>query len=49
MVRAVRQYAVAEVRLLLEEAERARDRELVEDLHDVLDRLKLLPAARVQH
>ena len=44
----LRCFATAEIRLLVEEAERVEGRELVEDLH-VLDRLKLrswrLPSA----
>ena len=45
----LRRFAAAEIRLLVEEAERVEDRELVEDLHDVLDRLKLPAVGHVLH
>ena len=43
----LRRFAAAEIRLLVEEAERVEGRELVEDLH-VLDRLKLRVARRAR-
>ena len=45
----LRRFAAAEIRLLVAEAERVEDRELVEDLHDVLDRLKLPAVGHVLH
>ena len=44
-----RRFAAAEIRLLVEEAERIKDHELVEHPHDVLDRLELPAARRVLH
>ena len=46
---ALRQFAVAEVRLLVDEAGRIKDHEPVEDLHDVMERVELLAARRVRH
>ena len=45
----LRRFAAAEIRLLVEEAERVEDHELVEDRHDVLDRLKLPAVRHVLH
>ena len=45
----LRHFAAAEIRLLVAEAERVEDRELVEDLHDVLDRLKPPAVRHVLH
>lgn len=44
-----RRFAAAEIQLLVAEAERVEDRELVEDLHDVLGRLNLPAVGHVLH